>query len=390
MNLPRVSSAAVLALLLAAVAAPTVLATFAKPASGFTFEVGVWKTATLNVTGVQGCTFDFDTSIANGAILSIDPPSGRGVKKVKLTLTGLFKGSTNFSVSTFNGTCPPATHNYTIDVAPDLKGLDKEFAKFTRNESKDFRFELRAEYKNFGTELKNLNVQYKAGNLDDDQLFTGFHDAAANLSWNVFGKSWMASNAVVEEGSNLLAANGLDMHEASSGLFAGGCGEFDKFQSTVNLELSKFPFTAGKLSKKAIQGFAKLGGPVFTQWTTVPPTYAPGAIDPDHADTPPAQVPLSFLTMTVKPSMGLGADNGRIKVNGTADTSVSGTVDVSLERVQNSVQVFQQTVSANVTHDWFSADFPSLPPGLYKLFASYPGDKNELQLLLSVRLIPEF
>ncbi len=322
---------------------------------------------------------------ADAGLVAFSSDAGEGVKGVTITLTGIGVGATEVTFMTFNGTCPPATHAYPVTVSADYGGLLKDFDKLAKDELKDFRVSNKLSFGTFASMLKQLAVEYEDGALDDDGLHFSFHTAASSLRQGCQFAGWMAYTNVIGGGTQMLDTAAAEFGDAPLGLFAGGCGPFDRFQDSVCGDCAKFHATFDKASKKDIKAFEKLGAPVFGPWNSLPPLDSGGPLYPAQATavTPP-QVLAGPYTITIGPASGVKGGNGRLLVSGLAASALSGQFEVLLTREEDGQAPTTATVLPPVVNDEWLVSFVGLDEGAYTLSTMYTGDLGRVDVPIHI------
>lgn len=371
-------------LALAALAAPA-LASIAQPPTGAQFGMNLGGVVQIKLKNAGGCTFDMLAEASDPGIVSISRTMGTGLTKEVVLIEAIGAGSTTVTIMTMNGTCPPATHTYQVDVSVDWKGLSKDFDKLARAEFKEFKAGVSLAFKDYSAALSALNVQYKDEALDDDGLFEGFHAAAVDLR-----QAWTLSAAlsyadVVGGGTQILADAAADFGDAPNGFFAGGCGSFDWFQDGVCGKAADFHDQFDKASKKGIKAFEKSGGPLFGQWNAVPPLFSSGPLYPAQAlDFPLPQTLTGPFTITTMPARNEAGDDGRVLVSGLGDTALSGQLEVSLTFFEDGQAPVVVTQTPDIVDGAWTADFGGLTPGAWLMATRYAGDEAEVEVPIGV------
>jgi len=369
-----------LPLLLAALAAPT-LASIAKPPSGAQFGLHPGGVVNVVLRNADGCTFDFSASAGTPGIVALSRIEGTGLKKATIGIEAIGVGSTMVTIMSFNGSCPPATHTYQVDVDPDWNQVVKDFDKRAKADFKQFKLSANVSFQDYSSRLLDLSLQYKDDQLDDVGLHDAFHDAAATLrlDWDVAAK--LAYTDLLTFGTGQLAANAAQPGDAPPGLFAGGCGSFDWFQDEVCSSYAGFHDRFDKASKKGIKSFEKAGSPIYGQWNGLSPIVSGGPLYPLEASAISMPQPFTApLTITTLPARNEKGDDGRLLVSGMGYGALSGQLEVSLRR-----EVFGQppqtvTQTPAITADEWRAAFDDLVEGTYTLSTGYAGDAGRTEV----------
>lgn len=371
-------------LALASLAGPAA-ASIAKPPSGAQFGMHLGGVINVTLKNSGGCTFDMLAQSSTPGVVSLSRTMGTNLKSAAVAIEAVGIGSTTVSIMSMNGTCPPATHTYQVEVSPDWKALSKDFSKLAKAEFKDFKLDVGASFKTYKEALSAANVEYKNGTLSDDELHGSFHFAAVDLR-----KAWTLSAVVnyadvVGGGTQILADAAAEIGDAPPTFFAGGCGSFDWFQDSVCSKAVDFHDAFDLASKKGIKAFEKSGAPRFGQWNVLPPLFAAGALYPGQAmDFPLSQSLTGPLTITTMPARNEAGDDGRVLVSGIGLTSASGQLEVSLTYFEAGQAPVVWTDTPDITGGAWDADFSGLPAGAYLMAVGYTGDAAEVEVPLSV------
>ncbi len=369
---------------LAALAAPA-SASIAKPPSGAQFGMHLGGIVSVTLKNSAGCTFDMLAMSSMPGVVSLSRNIGTNLKSEVVSIEAIGLGSTTVTIMTMNGTCPPATHTYLVDVTADWKALSKDFDKLAKVEFKDFKLGAGLAFKEYSQGLSALNLDYKDGRLDDEDLQDGFHLAAVDLR-----KSWTYSATlnyadVVGGGTQILADAAAEIGDAPTSFFAGGCGTFDWFQDEVCSSAADFHDDFDKASKKGIKAFKKSGAPLFGQWNIVPPLFFAGPLYPVQAkDFPLPQALTVPLTITTMPARNEAADDGRVLVSGIGMTALSGQLEVSLAYFEAGQTPVTQTQTPDIVGGEWDASFGGLMPGAYLMAVRYAGDAAAVEVPIGV------
>lgn len=371
-------------LALAALAAPA-LASIAQPPSGAQFGMGLGGVVQIKLKNSGGCTFDMLAEAADPGIVSISRSMGTGLTKETVLIEAIGAGSTTVTIMTMDGTCPPATHTYQVDVSVDWKGLSKDFDQLTRAEFKEFKAGVSLAFKDYSAALSGLNVQYKDEALDEEQLHDGFHAAAVDLRRDWTLSASLSYADVVAGGSQILADAAAQPGDAPAGFFAGGCGSFDWFQDGVCGKAADFHDAFDKASKKGIKMFEKAGGPLFGQWNTLAPMFSGGPLYPAQAPAFPLPQGLTGpLTITTMAARNEAGDDGRILVSGIGLDALSGQLGVSLTWFEDGQVPVVTTQTPDIVDGEWTADFGGLTPGLYLMATKYADDEAAVEIPIGV------
>jgi hypothetical protein len=337
------------------------------------FKLGL--TFDIKLTNANGCNFDYEFSVSDPDILEIGNGSGTGVKKATIGLTGLKAGKTTVFGQSMNGTCPGAIFSWPVTVEPNVDLMLDQFGDYTKDSLADVKLDFKVGLKTYSDALKGLSAEYKAGNLTDTQLHDSYHDSADTLRKGLHWSGVMAYEWVVGGGSDLLAAHGLSFGDAPPEMFAGGCGDFDKFQDGVCSLSSKFHDSFDKASKKGAMAFEKAGAPRMGQWNILPPLYAGGPVYPSQVGSLLLPQPLlGPLTITTLPVTAAAEDSGRLRVSGMGATARSGDLEVSLTRTVDGDPPVSTTLTPDIVLDEWTVTFPNLLEGTYVLDMRYADD----------------
>jgi len=378
------NSRLVLLPVLAAALASPALATIASPVSGTQIQLTVGQKFPIKLKNAMGCHFDYSAIATDPLLLDISAPSGMDLTKAVIVITGLLPGETDLVVESMNGTCPPATHTYPVTVEADINGVLKEFDATAKSELKNFRFDYKVDLNLYKSTLKDVNVSYKDGALTDDQLQDSFHVAATTLRKDIVIAGTFAYAHVIETGTELLAANGIDA-QAPMEMFAGGRGGFDKFQNSICGEFADFHADFTKASGSGIKGFEKLGAPRFGQWNTLPPIFSGGPFYASQlGQYEPPQTLAGPMTFTMRPTTNEARDNGRLLVSGRASSSFKTPYHVILRHEQEGEAPVVMDVTPDVLVDEWSVNFDDLVEGAWLLRTGYEDDAFQVEVLLDV------
>ncbi len=362
----------------------TAIASIATPPSGTAIELKLDASFNVKLKNFQGCHFDYTASVEDPTIVQLSSLSGTDVTGATIGLTGVKVGWTMLTVQSMGGDCPPATHTYLVTVNPDEKLLLKSYASLTKAAAADVKFEIKSGFSLYNSTVSLLGAQYKDGAIDNDELQDGFHDAADSLRRSIFQSGVDAYQSVILGGSMLIADNGLDFGGAPIDLFAGGCSSYDSFQDSVCSGFAKSHDTFAKASKKGAKTFLKLGGPLFGQWSVLPPLYAGGPVFPDQLGSILAPRPLlGPLTFTTRPVSATGGD-GRLRVSGMGDTARSGQLEVTLTRTIDGDAPWTMTLMPTITGNEWTTTFGDLDEGAYSLDTRYTGDTYGVTIPLHI------
>lgn len=371
-------------LALAALAAPA-LASIAQPPSGAQFGMSLGGVVQVKLKNAGGCNFDMIAESSEPGIVSLSRSMGTGLTKEVVLIEAIGAGSTTVTIMTMNGTCPPATHTYQVDVTADWKSLSKDFDKLARAEFKEFKADVSLAFKDYSAALSGLNVQYKDETLDDDALFEGFHAAAVDLrqAWTLSASVNYAD--VLAGGGQILDGAAAEFGDAPNGFFAGGCGSFDWFQDEVCGKAADFHDQFDKASKKGIKAFEKSGGPLFGQWSTLPPMFSAGPLYPAQvADFPVPQMLSGPFTITTMPARNEAGDDGRVLVSGLGVAALSGQLEVSLTFFEEGQAPVVLTQTPDIVDGAWTADFGGLTPGAWLMATRYADDEAAVELPIGV------
>ncbi|MBL8694253.1 MAG: hypothetical protein JNJ88_09170 [Planctomycetes bacterium] len=368
----------------ALLAAPA-LATNSNPLSGTPINLKVGESFPVKLTNAAGCTFDFSASAIDATIAAPSRLFGTNLKGATISITGKSVGTTMVTIQSMNGTCPPATHTFPVTVAANPAAIPKQYSTLVKAQLNTFKIGAKLEYGLFNSALKDLAGDYVAGQITDNGLHDGFHEAADTLRRGLYSRGWDAHEDVIIGGTQMLVANALNFGEGPLTLFAGGCGSFDQFQDSICGEFAKFHTIFDKASKNGIKAFEKAGAPRMGQWCTLPPLFSNGAFYP--AQVSQIQMPqplLGPLTITTLPSDA--NDNGRLRVSGMASTMSPTPFQVILTRDEMGQPTFTETQNPVLnTQDW-TATFSNLKVGTYFVQTKYEGDYYSVRVPIQINL----
>jgi len=368
----------------ALLAAPA-LATNSNPLSGTPIVMKVGESFPVKLTNAGGCTFDFTASSVEVGIAAPSRLFGTNLKGATISIIGKSVGTTMVTIQSKNGTCPPATHTFPVTVNANPGAIPKQYSTLVKSELNAFKIGAKLEYSLFNTTLKDLAVDYAGGQITDNGLHDGFHEAADSLRRGIYSLGWDAHEDVLVGGTQLLMANALTFGQGPLTLFAGGCGSFDQFQDSICGEFSKFHSIFDKASKNGIKAFEKAGAYRMGQWCTLPPLFSNGAFYPEQVSQIAApQALIGPFTITTLPSDA--NDNGRLRVSGMADAMSPSPFQVTLTRDETGQPTFTETQAPVVnTQDW-TATFSNLKVGTYFLETKYQGDYYSVRVPIQINL----
>lgn len=385
----RSSSARILAAALAAAVlfigfSARGLATFASPPSGL-LKIKIGQILAVKVFGVAGCTFDYVANSSIGGIVAFNAANGSGLKSTTVELTGLGVGTTNVTIATAGGTCPPALHSYTVTVEPDLPGAVKAFDAKAKAELSAFKLDLKVEYGTWLTESKGIAGQILSGALDYDTGIAQANDLTRDAVNSICMKSMLRLTNLRSLGSTLLEQNALAPGDGPPGFFPGGCGTWDKFNGSLCAELEKTEANMKKQSSTLIlglekKGFPKLGGTLFY----VPRPASTGPLYPNQTNTEQLPYYAAYTIGYSKPATNVAKDNGKIVISGRADSVLGPDFELTLTKVENGQPDQTTTTLAPITSWSFNHTFDNLTPGTYTLHGRYPGDTGVIGVAFHV------
>ncbi|MFN0207514.1 MAG: hypothetical protein ACKVS6_14505, partial [Planctomycetota bacterium] len=222
------------------------LATFANPASGALITSPKGKTFKINVHGVQNCTFNATVQISDPNVVEVADGPLTNLTKRDFIFTAKNAGNSTITITTLNGTCPGAVHNYTLNVTLDGKLLVKEAHGKWKS--------LLAEFSAFNNEFSNV-LRDDAADYRNVVNSGGDVGAGMNTLRNAFvlANNTIANNTieVLQEGAafgtQLLNINSAGPGLVPFGLIDGTGGDWNKFEGGVQKAMNTHAAFVNKL-----------------------------------------------------------------------------------------------------------------------------------------------
>ncbi|MBI3818033.1 MAG: hypothetical protein HY286_05020 [Planctomycetes bacterium] len=345
-----------------AVLSGAALATFTTPADGSTINITKGGTSKIHIFGVNKCTFNATAMVTNSNIVSISPQSASGQLTQDFVLTANAPGLTDVTIFTSGGTCPAATHSYTVLVSAGGIALT-DFKNDIKIENSTIKNNTATAFNNATPVINEFLDAAKSGTgggIATNDLGNGL----ITLRNAIIQANLDSANNVQEEGTTILNDCLLDASNVSSSFF----DAWHTFENGVPSAAPLTKFTA--IQKKVLAAALKTKNDAVPAFLFNPVTNTfPVSQQYDPYAFAQAEFPEELLTIVhttcVNGLFNNNSSNGGIFLGGIGNPNQS--LDLKLFSLSGSSPSFVTLVNTTVTNNTWQGSFLGLPAGPFEV-----------------------